>query len=91
MLLAVADTTLSVRFEDVLEDPFTTTIGTPQGDGLSPVLFAIYLENAMRDLRKQMPDRLLEDKDLPEEEFHADDVVFLICWFNVDFIFLYSA
>jgi len=65
-----------VRFEDVLADPFTTTIGTPQGDGLSPVLFAIYLEKAMRDLRKQMPDRLLEDRDLPEEAIYADDVDF---------------
>ena len=74
--MLLADTTLSVRFENVLADPFTTTIGTPQGDGLSPVLFAIYLEKAMRDLRGQMPDRLLEDKDLPEEAIYADDVDF---------------
>ena len=27
--------------------------GTPQGDGLSLVLFIVYLENALRDVRLQ--------------------------------------
>ena len=26
-----------------IEAPFTSNIGTPQGDGLSPVLFTVYL------------------------------------------------
>ena len=30
---------------------FASTIGTPQGDSLSPVLFTVYLEAALRDLR----------------------------------------
>ena len=34
-----------------LGKPFETRIGTPQGDVLSPILFVIYLENAMREIR----------------------------------------
>ena len=36
---------------------FASTIGTPQGDSLSPVLFTVYLEAALRDLRSCLPPR----------------------------------
>lgn len=49
--LLLANTTLRVRVNGELGDPFETKIGTPQGDGLSPILFTIYLENAMREIR----------------------------------------
>ena len=32
---------------------FASTIGTPQGDSLSPVLFTVYVEAALRDLRSR--------------------------------------
>ena len=66
---------MSVRFEDVLADPFTTTIGTPQVDSLSLVLFAIHLEKAMRDLRKQGVIYFLK-KILTEEAIYTNDVHF---------------
>ena len=39
-----------MQFNDILTKPFSSNIGSPQGDGLSPLLFAIYLEAAVRDL-----------------------------------------
>ena len=55
---------------------FATTIGTPQGDSLSPVLFTIYLEAALRDVRKAAPPRPDEDDTLPFEVVDADDTDF---------------
>lgn len=51
---------------------FNANTGTPQGDGLSPVLFIIYLENALRDVRVNP-----EHKLLPPEVAYADDVDFI--------------
>ena len=33
---------------------FVTNIGSPQGDGLSGVLFNIYFENSLRKLREEL-------------------------------------
>merc|ERR1712115_197883 len=51
---------------------FTSNIGTPQGDSLSPVLFTIYLEEALKEVRKVLPQ---ETK--PCEVAYADDVYFV--------------
>ena len=48
---------------------FLANTGTPQGAGLSPVLFIIYLENALRDVPTTQ-----EHKDLPSEIAYADDI-----------------
>ncbi|POM67071.1 RxLR effector candidate protein [Phytophthora palmivora] len=50
MQLLLADTTLSLRSGSTTLNPFTSNLGTPQGDSLSPVLFIVYLEAALRDL-----------------------------------------
>ena len=34
---------------------FLSNIGTPQGDSLSPVLFIIYLEHALKEIRATFP------------------------------------
>lgn len=47
-----------------------TTLGTPQGDSLSPILFTIYLEAALRDLRPKLP----TNERLTKELVYADDV-----------------
>ena len=51
---------------------FLANTGTPQRKGLSPVLFVIYLENALRYVRTTP-----EHKDLPPEVAYVDDVVFI--------------
>lgn len=48
----LTNTTLKVRVGREVGRPFGTTIGTPQGDGLSPILFVIYLETAMKSIRE---------------------------------------
>ena len=75
--LLLANTTLQVRLEEVLSNPFKTTIGTPQGDGLSPILFIIYLERALKDVRNKAPPKPIEDKDIPSEAIYADDTDFI--------------
>ena len=57
---------------------FTSNVGPPQGDGLSPVLFTIYLEHALKEVRTVIgePKSPLEEK-IPREIAYADDVDFL--------------
>eukprot|EP01034_Spumella_vulgaris_P021843 gene21843-27914_t len=45
------DIRLRVRVSGKYGEEFKTTNGIPQGDSLSPLLFIIYLEAALRDLR----------------------------------------
>ena len=40
--ILLSNTSLQVQFNGILTAPFQSTIGSPQGDGLSPLLFAIY-------------------------------------------------
>ncbi|GFS02259.1 endonuclease-reverse transcriptase [Elysia marginata] len=52
---------------------FTTNVGTPQGDSLSPVLFIVYLENALRNARSnETPQQVL-----PNKIIYADDIDFV--------------
>ena len=69
------DTNLRVQIDGIKSDWFNTTIGTPQGDCLSPVLFVVYLEAALRSLRSKIGPRSTEDADtlLPREIVYADD------------------
>jgi retron-type reverse transcriptase len=52
----LANTTLRTRIKGHYGETFTTVGGIPQGDGLSPVLFIIYMENALRELREKVED-----------------------------------
>jgi hypothetical protein len=69
-------TNLQAKIERALSEPFDTNLGAPQGDSLSPVLFIIYLELAMRQLRATTP-RPPEDLNLPVEAIYADDTDFI--------------
>ena len=76
----LAETNLRAKFGETMSAPFQSTIGTPQGDGLSPILFAIYLEHALRDIRcKSYTLRPLNEIRLnfPSEAIYADDCDFI--------------
>ncbi|GFO31669.1 hypothetical protein PoB_005817400 [Plakobranchus ocellatus] len=47
---------------------------TPQGDSLSPVLFIVYLEHALRDIRPVQNDK---QEPVPAEIIYADDIDFI--------------
>ena len=51
-----------------------TFIGSPQGDGLSPTLFIIYLEAALREVRSAL---VVETNRKPSELAYADDIDFI--------------
>ena len=57
---------------------FETTIGFPQGDSLSPVLFTCYLAAALRCVRQcaGRPDLPITSEGMPQEWEYADDVDF---------------
>ena len=70
------NTNLQARIGQTLSKPFNTDIGAPQGDCLSPVLFVIYLELALRQIRAKCP-RPEEDRAVPNEVLYADDTDFI--------------
>jgi hypothetical protein len=70
----LAETSLQVKLKEILSAPFDTTIGSPQGDGMSPMFFAVYLERALRNVREIAPLRPQVDNGLPSELIYADDV-----------------
>ncbi|KAI8496762.1 hypothetical protein Bbelb_254170 [Branchiostoma belcheri] len=75
----LTDTTLALRVRGEAAPPFEAVVGSPQGDSLSPQLFNIYYEAALRDLRKTYPPTPAEDKrlKLPPETQYADDLDFI--------------
>jgi hypothetical protein len=76
--MLLSNTTLEPRVDGVMGEKFSTTIGTPQGDGLSPILFTIYLEAAMRELRKDCQVTSLDPKKtFYMETLYADDTDFI--------------
>ena len=60
------------------EEPFLTNIGTPQGGSLSPLLFIIYLEQALKNVRSTLdsPSNTTEAH-LPNEIVYTDDIDFI--------------
>ena len=69
-----APQTKSVKVGKATANPCLSTIGTPQGDGLSPVLFICYLEAALHQVRANLPERPFADRHIPGETGYADDV-----------------
>ena len=46
----LSKTTLKVKIGNSIGEMFEISLGTPQGDTLSPILFLIYLEHIMKTL-----------------------------------------
>ena len=73
----LAATSLEPRLSTVDSHTFASTIGTIQGDSLSLVLFTVFLEAALRDLRSRLPPRPTADDRLPLDVEYADDIDFI--------------
>ena len=75
----LAATSLEPRLSTGDCHAFASTIGTPQGDSLSAVLFTVYLEAALRDLRSCLPPRppTPGDARLPLDVEYANDIDFI--------------
>ena len=71
----LADTTNCVRIEGQFGPIFPSTIGVPQGDALSPILFVIYLQGALNDLKTALEKYHVHD---PHKNIYADDVDFIL-------------
>lgn len=76
----LAGTSLQVKVSGYLGKKFSTSLGVPQGDALSPCLFVVYLEAAMREVR-QLDCGLYNSTYIGRDWFHeimeasyADDV-----------------
>ena len=55
-----------------------SNVGSPQGDSLSPVLFIVYLEHALKEVRTTLPRPVVKyEKEIPNEIAYADDVDFI--------------
>jgi Reverse transcriptase (RNA-dependent DNA polymerase) len=67
----LSETTLCVKVNNEIGPDFKTSIGTPQGDALSPILFIVYLEHILREHRNNHPQ---ENQEF--EIAYADDVNF---------------
>ena len=85
--LLLSKTTLDVKVNGVETEKFTSNVGSPQGDGISGILFNIYLEDSLQDLRSEVnADIILLEHSyaippavsmLPDEIVYADDTDFL--------------
>ena len=85
--LLLSNTTLQLKVNgDVHIEPFTSNVGSPQGDSISGILFNIYLESKLRTVRERIDAQsiMLEHSycktltsSLPDEAEYADDVDFI--------------
>ena len=77
------DTKLQIKMSDIEPTTFNTNIGSPQGDGLSGVLFNIYFENSLRKLREELDQispelpTTINYQNPPNELQYADDADFI--------------
>ena len=82
--LLLSQTTITIQNNKVKTEPFTTNVGSPQGDGISGTFFNIYFERALRKIRETMNegDPAIEHSystksSLPQELIYADDCDFV--------------
>ena len=75
MTILVEDVTLRVKIGKTIGEAIKTNIGIPQGDCLSPILFILYLTEALKPTRTvAKPPHLDSTKMLMIDQQYADDV-----------------
>ena len=80
--LLLEDVSLIVRCGSSYGEEFKTNIGTPQGDCASPILFTLYLANALQDQPKPEHDHTYSVQHKPKEEDPEDHTYSRTCHRN---------
>ena len=85
----LADTTLEIKIQNAEACPFTSNIGSPQGDSISGPLFTIYLNHALQQIRNKMQEEPIDvrninlqwiekrESNIPDMIAYADDCDFI--------------
>ena len=75
----LSNTKINTRIKGATQtNTFISNVGTPQGDRLGPVLFIVYLEHALKEVRTALPRPIVKyEKKIPNEIAYADDVDFI--------------
>ena len=63
--ILIQDVSLKVRIGKETSEEFTTKMGVPQGDCLSPILFTLYLAKALKETNTQNSDTNTKNDHLP--------------------------
>ena len=69
--ILLSDTTVEIRIKGAETKPFTTNIGSPQGDSYSGPQFTMYFEEALEGVRDEI--NMVVELCLPQEMIYADD------------------
>ena len=64
----LTNTKMIIKIDNRFGNCYSTSIGSPQGDSLSPILFSIYLKEAFKNLPSHLSGK---------EIIYADDVDFV--------------
>ena len=84
--ILLSNTTLELKMKDTETKMFKSNMGSPQGDGLSGLLFDVYFENSLRKVRFKMISNSaliehsyikIKTEIIPEESTYADDADFM--------------
>ena len=80
--ILLSNTTLDIKSFNNISNPFSTNVGSPQGDGLNGCFFITYLEKALRTLRDRVENNhvtgehsyiVSSKSNIPDECIYADD------------------
>jgi hypothetical protein len=84
--ILLSNTTLEMKMKNTMTKSFKSNIGSPQGDGLSGLLFNVYFEYSLRKIRYELITNVAlfdhsyfknTQEPLPEECIYADDADFV--------------